>query len=91
MAAIVNTKELRAHSVVKHILRRYHVIREYVKDGKVKVCKVPTDLNVADPLMKPVPRAKFDPHRDSVGVRSLSIINLFICTLVQVGDQRRYA
>jgi hypothetical protein len=27
-ASIANTKELRAHSVVKHILQHYHVIRE---------------------------------------------------------------
>jgi hypothetical protein len=55
-----NTKEPRAHSIVKHILRRYHVIRDYVKDGDVKIFNVHTDLNVADPLMKPLPRVKFD-------------------------------
>jgi hypothetical protein len=48
--AIANTKELRAHSVVKYILQHYHVIRDYVKDGKVKVCKVHTDLNIEEPL-----------------------------------------
>jgi hypothetical protein len=32
-AAIANTKDLRNHSVVKHILQHYHVIRDYVKDG----------------------------------------------------------
>jgi hypothetical protein len=41
-AAIANTKEIRSHSVFKHILHHYHIIREYVKDGKVKVCKVHT-------------------------------------------------
>jgi hypothetical protein len=54
-AAIINTKELRAQSVVKHILQHYHVIRDYVKDGKVRVCKVHTDLSIADPLTKPLP------------------------------------
>jgi hypothetical protein len=49
--AIANTKELRAHSVVKYILKHYHVIRDYVKDGKVKVCKGHTDLNIEEPLM----------------------------------------
>jgi hypothetical protein len=74
-AAIANNKELRAHSVVKHILQHYHIIREYVKDGKVRVCKVQMDLHVADSLMKPLPREKFDPHRYSMGVRSLPIVN----------------
>jgi hypothetical protein len=67
-ATIANTKELRAHSVVKHILQHYHVIRDYVLDGKVRVCKAHTDLNLADPLVKPLPRAKFDPHGNSMGV-----------------------
>jgi hypothetical protein len=48
-AAIANTKELRAHSIVKHTLQHYHLIRDYVKDGKVKVCKVHTDLNITEP------------------------------------------
>jgi hypothetical protein len=51
-ATIANTKELRNHSIVKHILQHYHVIIDYVKNGKVRVCKVHTDLNFADPLMK---------------------------------------
>jgi hypothetical protein len=75
MAAITNTKELRAHSVVKHILQHYHVIRDYVRDDKVKVCKVHMDLNIANPLTKPLPRIKFHPHRHLMGVRSLPIVN----------------
>jgi hypothetical protein len=72
---IANTKELRAHSVVKHILQHYQVIIDYVKDGKVRVCKVHTDLNLADPLTKPLPRENFDPHRHSMGVRALPNVN----------------
>jgi hypothetical protein len=75
MAAITNTKKLRAHCVVKHILRHYHVIRDYVKDGKVIICKVHKDLNLADPLTKPLSWAKFDPHHHSLGVRSLPNVN----------------
>ncbi|WVZ97628.1 hypothetical protein U9M48_043146 [Paspalum notatum var. saurae] len=30
--------------------------------GDVKICKVHTDLNVADPLMKPLPQFKFETH-----------------------------
>jgi hypothetical protein len=73
--AIAKAKELRAHSIDKPILRRYHVIRDYVNDGRIKVCKAHTDLNVADPLTKPLPWAKFDPHQNSMGVRSLPIVN----------------
>jgi hypothetical protein len=36
----------------KHVLRRYHLIREIIYRGDVKICKVHTDLNIADPLTK---------------------------------------
>jgi hypothetical protein len=51
--AIDNAKELRSHKNSKHIKRQFHFIREHVKDGD---CKVHTDLNVADPLTKALPR-----------------------------------
>jgi hypothetical protein len=44
------------------------------------------DLNVVEPLEKPLPMAKFDPHQHSMGVRSLPNVNSIIYTLVQVGD-----
>jgi hypothetical protein len=74
-ATITETRELSAHSVDKPILRRYHVIRDYVKDGRIRICKVHTDLYVAEPLMKPLLLAKFDPHQHSMGVRSLPNVN----------------
>jgi hypothetical protein len=53
--AIAQAKEPRAHKRAKHVLQRYHLIREIIGRGDVKVCKVHTDHNVADPLMKPLP------------------------------------
>jgi hypothetical protein len=70
-AAIKEIRELGTHTVDKPILPRYHVIRDYVKDGRIRICKVHTDLNVAEPLAKPLPLAKLDPHQHSMGVRSL--------------------
>ena len=52
----------------KHIKRRFNSIRNYVQDGDIDICKVHTDLNVADPLTKPLPRAKHDQHQNSMGV-----------------------
>jgi hypothetical protein len=54
-AAIAKTKELRAHSIDKPTLRQYHVISDYVMDGRIRICKAHMDLNVADPLSKPLP------------------------------------
>ena len=73
--AIANAMEPRFHSTAEHILRRYHAIREFVKDGDIKICKVHTDLNVADPLTKPLPQAKHDQHQLSIGVRTLPDVN----------------
>src|SRR3954464_12827306 len=50
--SIANAKEPRSHKHSKHIKRRFHSIREHVKDGDIKICKVHTDLNIADPLTK---------------------------------------
>ena len=50
--ATVQAKEPRSHQRSKHILRRFHLIREIVERGDVKICKIPGANNVADPLTK---------------------------------------
>jgi hypothetical protein len=37
----------------------------------VMFCKVYTDHNVVDPLMKPLPRPKHEVHMRSMGIRYL--------------------
>ncbi|KAK1652932.1 hypothetical protein QYE76_070737 [Lolium multiflorum] len=71
--AIANAKEPRSHKKLKHIKLRFHSIREYIEDGEVEICKVHTDLNVADPLTKALPRAKHDQHHYAMGVRYLTM------------------
>ena len=73
--AIANAKEPRSHSTAKHIHRRFHVIRQYIKEGEIKIGKVHTDLNMADPLTKPLPREKHDQHQGAMGVRFLPDVN----------------
>src|SRR3989337_1474884 len=53
--AIAIAKEPRFHKRTKHIKRRFNSIRDCIKDGDIEICKVHTDLNVADPLTKPLP------------------------------------
>ena len=50
----------------KHIDIRYHVIRDYVGAGKIKVERVSTELNTADIFTKPLSRPLFEKHRDSL-------------------------
>ncbi|KAK8628491.1 hypothetical protein V6N13_009079 [Hibiscus sabdariffa] len=70
--AIAQAKELRSHQRSKHILRRFHLIREIIDRGYVEICKVHTDDNIADPLMKPLAQQKHDHHTESLGIRYVS-------------------
>ena len=66
--AIALAKESRFHKRTKHIKIHFNSICDQVKEGDVEICKIHTDLNVADPLTKPLPRAKHDQHQGSMGV-----------------------
>ncbi|PKI52913.1 hypothetical protein CRG98_026744 [Punica granatum] len=50
--AIKQAKELRSHQRSKHILRSFHLIREIIDRGDVKICRIPTYENLAHPLTK---------------------------------------
>ena len=52
--AIAQAKEPKSHHRSKHILRRYHLIRENSDRDEVKIEKVHTKENIADPLTKPL-------------------------------------
>ena len=71
--AIALAKEPRFHKKTRHIKHRFNSIRENVQDGDIEICKVHTDLNVADPLTKPLSRAKHDQHKNSMGVRFITM------------------
>ena len=71
--AIALAKESRFHKRTKHIKGRFNSIREKVQDGDIEICKVHTDLNVADSLTKPLSRAKHDQHQDSMGVTIITV------------------
>ena len=51
--AIAQVKEPRSHQKSKHVLRRYHLIREIIDRGDVKICKVHTDFNWCHPYPFP--------------------------------------
>ncbi|KAL4281328.1 hypothetical protein GQ457_03G021410 [Hibiscus cannabinus] len=70
--AIEQAKEPRSHQRSKHILRRFHLIREIIDRGDVEICKVHTNDNIADPLTKPLVQQKHDHHTNSLGIRYVS-------------------
>ena len=61
--AIALAKESRFHKTTKHIKRRFNSIRHQVSEGDIEICKIHMDLNVADPLTKPLSRAKYAASR----------------------------
>ncbi|KAL1193532.1 Retrovirus-related Pol polyprotein from transposon TNT 1-94 [Cardamine amara subsp. amara] len=71
--AIAQAKEPRSHQRSKHIERRYHLIRDIIDRGDVKISRVPTDENVADPLTKPLPRPKHESHAAAIGIREIKM------------------
>ena len=65
--AIALAKESRFHK------RTINSIRDLVQVGDIEICKIHTDLNVADPLTKPLSRAKHDQHQGSMSVRIITM------------------
>ena len=53
--AIAQAKEPRNHQKSKHVMWQFYLIREFIERGEIKICKIHTDLNVSDPLTKPLP------------------------------------
>lgn len=52
------------HKRSKHIDIKFHVLRQYVNDGKIKLVYCPTEDQRADILTKPLATATFIKHRD---------------------------
>ncbi|KAJ9545464.1 hypothetical protein OSB04_025171 [Centaurea solstitialis] len=69
--AVAQAKEPREHHKSRHVLKKYHLIREIIGRGDVRICKIATDENVADPLTKPLARAKHEGHASSIGMQYL--------------------
>src|SRR4051812_27988786 len=71
--AIAQAKELIQHQKNKNILMRYHLIRQFVDQGDIKLCKVHTDANIVDPLTKTLPQPKHEAHLRAMGIRCLGM------------------
>ncbi|RYE14757.1 MAG: Ty1/Copia family ribonuclease HI [Sphingobacteriaceae bacterium] len=70
-AAVFMAKNNKSGSRSKHIDIKYLAIRERVKDDKVVIQHISTDLMIADPLTKGMPPKKFKDHVESMGLGSM--------------------
>ena len=67
--AIAQAKEPKSHHRTKHILRRYHLVREIVERGDVNLQKIDGKENLADPFTKALSVKEFDYHKSKMGIR----------------------
>ncbi|GJY71994.1 hypothetical protein Tco_0475697 [Tanacetum coccineum] len=56
----------------RHYHRRYHYVRESIALGEIKLLKVHTNDNLADPFTKALPNGKLTQHARSTGLRLAS-------------------
>jgi len=58
-------------SAMKHLDLKYNMLRQNIKRNRIKLERVPTAINIADILTKPLTRKKFEELRALLGVASL--------------------
>ena len=56
------------HARTKHFGTKYHYTRQIIKDKEIELVKVPTELQVADILTKPLPPSRFRELRTKLGL-----------------------
>ncbi|GJT62485.1 hypothetical protein Tco_1006018 [Tanacetum coccineum] len=56
----------------KHFQQKYYFIREAIQKGDIRILKVHTDDNLADPFTKPMPCTKHVEHARSIRLRPAS-------------------
>lgn len=67
--AIFQAKEPKSSNKSRHVLRKAHLIRDYVEQKEIALCKIGTDDNISDPLTKALPHSKHEGHIISMGIK----------------------
>ena len=67
--AIAQVKEPKAHQRTKHILHRFHLVREIVDRGDIDLQKINRKENLANPYTKARAIKEFDNHKSKIGIR----------------------
>ena len=70
-AAVFMAKNNKSGSRSKHINNKYLAIRERIKEKKLVIEHVNTELMIADPLTKGMPPLKFKDHVAKMGLGSI--------------------
>lgn len=68
-AAIQFAQDPKFHRKTKHIKRRYHFVRNAIKNKEVAIKYISTNEMIVDPLTKPIARDVFRAHVKRLGLR----------------------
>ena len=68
--AIDLSRNPKHHGRTKHIDVSFHFTRERIATKEIDVKYVPSTMNLADVMTKPLPRVPFENFRDELGVRA---------------------
>ncbi|KAL0313503.1 UNVERIFIED_CONTAM: Retrovirus-related Pol polyprotein from transposon TNT 1-94 [Sesamum radiatum] len=82
---IAQATEPRSYHHSKHILRRYHLLREIVSRGDCRMDRVSSAENTTDPLTKPMSQIAHTQHLDKMGLRSMGDWLLVKWEIVRIG------
>jgi hypothetical protein len=72
MSAISMAKNPVFHQKTRHINRRYHFIRESLKEGLIDMKFCPSEEQLADIFTKALPKERFNQLRLNLGVKSVN-------------------
>ncbi|KAL0386218.1 UNVERIFIED_CONTAM: Retrovirus-related Pol polyprotein from transposon TNT 1-94 [Sesamum radiatum] len=71
LGVVPSIVEPRSHHRSKHILRRYHLLREMMSKGDCRMDRVSSAENTSDPLTKPISQVARTQYLDKMGLRSM--------------------
>ncbi|WCJ29565.1 Copia protein [Euphorbia peplus] len=69
--AMIQTKEPQSTKKNQHVLRKFHLILEIIQRGDVRLQRVDTNDNVADPMTKALVERKNNGHVRSIRIRAM--------------------
>ncbi|GJW03874.1 hypothetical protein Tco_1562730 [Tanacetum coccineum] len=84
-AAVHYANEPGVQKGARHYQRRYHYVRECVELGEIRILKVHTDNNLADPFTKTLSNRKLTQHVRGMGLR---LASSFIVVVVRPVNTR---
>ena len=70
--AVANSKEPRYTKGLRHVERKFHLVREIETRGDIVMTNIASSQNLADLFTKALPAKVFDVHMDKLGVRRMS-------------------